>query len=273
MVSVALSLTFDEMPEMVADRAAIHELRVPPLDRRAVVGLLDRMGLKDRRSGFAWEKHLNWLTTGDERTTVAINELSGGLRYRLRPLSEEPGRDVTTAPSRLEEIARGFLQELGRPDEPLTLERITYLRAQAAARDGSPLTASTLDAGLIFTRTVDELPVVGPGGMVMVKIGTDETVVGGREIWRRIVQRGEKLKLRSPDESIELLRNRLTAAGVDGEVHVRKARQGYSELGIEEAQSRLEPCYAFVLETTGGLVNSKKVEVIPAAVSAPPMTA
>jgi hypothetical protein len=269
MVSVALSLTFDEMPEMVARWAAIHELRVPPLDRRAVVGLLDRMGLQDRRSGFTWEKHLHWLTTGDERTTVAINELSGGLRYRLRPLADEPGRDVTTAASRLEEIARGFLEELGRPGEPLALDRITYLRAQSAARDGSPLTRSTLDAGLIFTRTVDELPVVGPGGMAMVKIGTDETVVGGREIWRRIVRRGEKLKLRTPDESIELLRSRLAASGANGEVHVRKARQGYSELGIEEAQSSLEPCYAFVIETVGGLVDSKKVEVIPAAVSEP----
>jgi hypothetical protein len=270
---VALSLTFDEMPEMVAEWAAIHELRVPPLDRRAVAGLLDRMGLADRRSGFTWEKHLNWLTTGDERTTVAINELSGGLRYRLRPLQDEPGQEVTTAPSRLEEIARGFLDQLGRPAEPVALERITYLRAQAAGRDGSPSTRSTLDAGLVFTRTVDELPVIGPGGVAMVKIGTDETVVGGREIWRPIVRRGTKVKLRTPDESIELLRSRLSASGADGEVHVRKARQGYSELGIEQDQRYLEPCYAFVIESVGGVVESKKVEVIPAAVSGPTSTA
>jgi hypothetical protein len=269
---VALSLTFDEMPEMVAEWAAIHELRVPPIDRRTVAGLLDRMGLGDRSGGFTWEKHLSWLTTGDDRTTVAIHELSGGLRYRLRPLQDEPERDVATAPSRLEEIARGFLDRLGRPNEPLALERITYLRAQTTARDGSLLTPSTLDAGLIFTRTVDELPVIGPGGLAMVKIGTDDTVVGGREIWRPIARRGAKVRLRTPDESIELLRSRLAASGVDGEIHVRKARQGYGELGIEEEQKYLEPCYAFLLETVGGLVDSKKVEVI-SAVSAPTTTA
>jgi hypothetical protein len=46
---------------------------------------------------------------------------------------------------------------------------------------------------------------------------------------------------------------------------VRKARQGYAELGIEESQRTIEPCYAFLLETVGGLVDTKKVQVIPAA--------
>ncbi len=101
--------------------------------------------------------------------------------------------------------------------------------------------------------------------MVMVKIGTDESVVGGREIWRPVLQRGEKVKLRSPDESNELLQLRLKKWGVDGEVHVRKARMGYAELGIEEKQRYLEPCYAYVVETVGGLVASKRIEVIPAS--------
>ena len=67
-----------------------------------------------------------------------------------------------------------------------------------------------------------------------------------------------------------LLRSRLMASDMDGNVHVRKARLGYNELGIEEKQSYLEPCYAFVIETVGQrsrlLANSKKVVVIPAAI-------
>ena len=71
--------------------------------------------------------------------------------------------------------------------------------------------------------------------------------------------------LRTPEEATDLLRGRLKKWGVNGEVHVRKARLGYAELGIEERQRYLEPCYAYVLETVGGLVDSKRVEVIPAA--------
>lgn len=266
---MALSLKFDEKPEMVARSAAIQEVGVPPVDRGTIVGLLDRMGLKNPASGFTWETNLHWMTMEDPRTAISINKLSGGLRYRLRPLAEEPGRDVTTSAARLEEIARRFLDQLGRPDQPLVLDRITYLHMETAAPSGSLLARSTLDAGLVFTRTVDDLPIVGPGGIAMVKIGTDETVVGGREIWRPIVRRGPKLNLRTAEESIELLGRQLRASGVDGVVYVRKARLGYNELGIEEEQRYLEPCYAFVIETSGAPVDWKKVVVIPAAIGRP----
>jgi hypothetical protein len=270
---VALNLIFDQSPILIANTAGIHQLRVPRVDRGVLAQVIGKLGLNDRRSGLTWERAQNWVIAEDEQITVAMNELSGGLRYRLRPLADEPGQDVATTAARLEEIARDFLGSFGRPSEPATLSRITYLRSQTTTQDGTPLTAATLDAGLVFTRTVDELPVIGQGGMVMVKIGTDELVVGGREIWRAIDKRGPGLKLRTPDEAIEILRSRLVAAGMDGDVHVRKAAQGYTELGIEEQQVLLAPCYAFLVETQGGLVNWKKVEVVPAPVSGPTILA
>jgi hypothetical protein len=227
--------------------------------------LLDRLGMADRREAFASEREANWITAEDEQTTFSMNELSGGLQYRLRPLADEPGTKVSTSESRLEEIARGFLDQLGQPTDPIVLERITYLRNQTTDAKGYVKSTETLDAGLIFTRTVEELPVIGPGGMVMVNIGTDETVVAGREVWRPILRGSAEVNLRSPDEAVSLLERRLKKSIRDGELHVRKARLGYAELGIEQKQKHLEPCYAFVIETAGDLVDSKKIEVIPAA--------
>jgi hypothetical protein len=111
---------------------------------------------------------------------------------------------------------------------------------------------------------VDELPVVGPGGMVMVKIGTDETVVGGREIWRPIIGRGAAVPLRTPDEATTLLKQSLRKRGLDGVIRVTNASLGYAELGIEWQQRVLEPCYAYEL-VTHGRAQSKKIEVVPAA--------
>jgi hypothetical protein len=263
------SLTIDEVPEMIAKKAAIHQLRVPSVGALTVAGLIKRLGLAERLDGFAWERDRNWLSAGDATATVSVHELSGGLRYRLRPLADGPGTDVSASPARLEELARGFLDRLGRPSEPARLERITYLRAQSSDAEGAVSAPIKLDAGVLFTRSVDDLPIVGAGGAAMVKIGTDETVVGGREVWRPIASRGSPVPLRSPDEALDLLRSRLKETGLDGEIHVRKARQGYVELGIEEAQRTLEPCYAFLLETVGGLVDTKKVQVIPAARTGP----
>jgi hypothetical protein len=122
-----------------------------------------------------------------------------------------------------------------------------------------------LDAGVIFTRMIDELPVVGLGGLAMVKVGTDDTVVGGREIWRPILQRGSKVPLRSPAEAMNLLENRLKRDRLEGDYYVCKAWQCYNESGIEEAQRHLEPCYVFVIESLGNEFDTKKVVVIPAA--------
>jgi hypothetical protein len=259
------SLKFDETPQMLVKRGRIFQLRSPGPDQLTAMRLLDRLGMAGRREGFAWERESNWITAEDERTTFGINELSGGLRYRLRPLADEPGTAVNTSESRLEEIARGFLDRLGRPTDRLTLQRTTYLRSETTDADGHVRSTETLDAGLVFTRMVEELPVIGPGGIVMVNIGTDETVVAGREVWRPILRGSAEIDLRSPDEAISLLERRLKKSIRDGELHVRKARMGYAELGIEQKQTHLEPCYAFMIETSGDLVDSKKIEVIPAA--------
>jgi hypothetical protein len=74
-----------------------------------------------------------------------------------------------------------------------------------------------------------------------VQIGTDEAVVGGREIWRAINKRGEGLKLRSADEATDLLRIRLTAAGLDGDVYIRKAIQSYAENSTSARACRAGP--------------------------------
>jgi hypothetical protein len=252
------------VPEVPVTRAAVHELRVPSVGRTSVISLLAHLELTDRLSSLEWDRSQGWITAGDEQVRVAMSGRSGGLRYSLRPLAELHG-DVTSSAERLEELAREFLSRLGRPAEPLGLERISHLRAQTGTPTGEVSEVATLDAGLIFRRTVDGLPVMGPGGYVMVRIGADEKVVGGREVWRPTTERGPTFDLRSPENAIDLLRGRLDSHGIEGEARVRKAFFGYEERGIDEVQSRLEPAYAFVVEVAGeDLVDYKTVVVISA---------
>ena len=261
------SLTFHEEPKAIAKQASIHETSAPSVSTRTVMDLLGRMGLHNRIDGLSWERELNWITASDDEITVSCNEVSGGLQYRLRPLSDEPGRSINTDEAKLEQIARDYLSQIGRPagDEALHLGKVTYLYCQTADTNGKASDPSKLDAGVIFTRIIDELPVVGAGGVAMVKIGTDDTVVGGREVWRSISKSGSKVSLRSPSEAMRLLETKLKHSGLKGEWAVRRAWQGYVESGIEEAQRHFEPCYAFVIESINALFDTKKVVVIPAA--------
>lgn len=258
-----VSLVFDQTPEAPTGDVAVHRLAPPQVNRPAIISMLSHLDLTDRLPTLEWDRRGSWLTTGDERVRVAMNVRSGGFRYRLRPLQEEQG-DLGIADDRLEEIARGFLDGLGRPNEPVQLERITNLQAQDSSTDGERSDVVTLDAGLVFRRTVDDLPVVGTGGFVMVRIGSDEAVIGGRQVWRSTTVREPAAKVRSVGQAIELLRQRLDAQGLEGEATVRKAVFGYEELGIETVQRRLQPVYAFLVEQANGGIGYKTAVVIPA---------
>jgi hypothetical protein len=243
-----MTLVLGDLPEPPVTRAPVYELAAPPVGRVVLLSMLSRLALADRLSDLRWERNQGWLTAGNQRVRVAMNARSGGIRYTLRPLAEEEGRSITTSEERLEEIARDFLDRLGRPSQPMALDRITYLRAQTSTPPGELSDVTTLDAGVIFRRTLDGISVIGPGGIAMVRIGTDEEVVGGREVYRPSLGRGPPLDLLSPENAIELLRQRLEARGLDGEVRVTRGLFGYEERGIEERQRRLEPSYAFTVE-------------------------
>lgn len=260
-----LNLTMDEVPQQPPKRAALVQLGKAAVSQVMILELLRLMELGGRLDEFQWDNDGEWLRASDGRVTIEANELSGGIRYRLRPLDEERRTDILTSETSLERIARDFVNMIGRPQEPMTLQKVTYLRSIAGTSDGDVMDEVKLDAGLIFERMVGDIPVIGPGGMVMVKIGTDDAVVGGREIWRPVVGRGAPVNLRSPEEAAKLLQGRLSKLGLDGEAHVRKARFGYAELGMEEEQLLLEPCYAYVVESVGSGPHYKKVETIPAA--------
>ena len=258
-----VSLIVDDMPVVPVARAAVHQLQAPRVTRITVIALLTRLDLTARLPELTWDRSLGWLTAGDEQARVAMNTMSGGLRFSLRPLADEQG-NVTTPAARLEEVARAFLSQFGRPTEPLALERITHLREQAVSVTGEVSEVTTLDAGLIFRRSVDDLPVIGPGGFVMVRIGPDEKVVGGREVWRPVAERGPVLDLRGPDQAIELLRQHLESLGFEGEVQVRQSFFGYEERGIDELQRRLEPAYAFKVVIPRDGIDYKTVVVLSA---------
>ncbi|MGR0221539.1 hypothetical protein [Agromyces sp. ZXT2-6] len=257
-------LTLDEMPELPVAHARVHEVKAQPVSRVSVLSMLRRLMLIDRLADLEWNREQDWLIAGDQRVRVAMNARSGGIRYSLRALADEQGQNITSSVGRLEEIARDFLVRLGRPAGPTTMERVTHLHAQTSSPVGQLSEVATLDAGLIFRRTIDGIPAIGPGGRAMVRIGTDDVVVGGREVWRPIVRSGPPVDLVRPDTAVDMLQRRLEARGLDGEARVRSALFGYEERGIGERQQRLEPSYAFLIEFYGDNVDYRTAEVISA---------
>ncbi|PVX25765.1 MAG: hypothetical protein CW691_03525 [Candidatus Bathyarchaeum sp.] len=210
----------------------------------------------------------NWTIGSKEGFTTAINRLSGAIRFRDEV---RHGRELDVSfkvrEPRIVEAARKYVDTtklVKQKDSELKVSKITYLRTQGASLDGEAAPEQILDAGVIFTRDIDGVPVVGFGGYLMVNVAHDESVVAATKVWRHRDKKMGKVKVLQPDYAVKQLQKRLKAHGLKEQVNVLKSDFCYFEANDNTSQRYLEPTYAFLYETRIGKFLYKSVEVIPA---------
>jgi hypothetical protein len=210
----------------------------------------------------------NWTIGRHGAYTIALNRRSGAMRFRDEV---RHGRELDVpfriAEPRAIDISREFVEKtelLKQPARDLKVGKIAYLRTQGASTNGEVAPEQILDAGVIFTREIDGIPVAGFGGYMMVNVAPDESVVATVKIWRHRDTALGMVKVLEPDYGVEALQKRLSARGLEGSVKVLKADFCYFEAGDDKTQRFLEPTYAFVFETRVGEFLYKSIEVIPA---------
>jgi hypothetical protein len=219
--------------------------------------------------GFRWKNNAGWTEAESKDSRVSINHRSGAVRFWTR-LND---RELSSTTFSIEEpqlviIARTFLKKtewLDTPTEQLKVRHISYLRLQTASVAGKVSTPRILDAGVIFGRDIDGVPVSGPGGYVMVNIAPDKSVIAGTKVWRRLGTSLGTAKVLTPDYAVKEFSRRLNLAKIDLPVRVVKAEFCYFERGQNDDQQYLEPAYAFVYEyETVNRFPHKSAMVIPA---------
>jgi hypothetical protein len=258
------------LPAEVPSQLKIYSLEKARVDQSLFINVLSRLGLMGGFSGFRWRKNGGWTAVESKDARVSINHHSGAVRFWTR-LND---RKVPSGPFSIDEphlafIARGFLKKTGLVDTPvdqLKVRKIAYLRMQEGSVKGQLTTPRILDAGVIFGREIDGVPVSGPGGYVMINVAPDESVVAATKVWRRLGAPLGMAKVLKPDYAINELSGRLRLQELDRPVKVLKAEFCYFERGENDEQNYLEPAYTFVYEyeTKMNRFPYKSVIVIPA---------
>jgi hypothetical protein len=204
------------------------------------------------------------LRYNEGRYALEVRRASGALTMRhvdKDAMDHDKAFDLTDR--RCDAIARRFLQRAKLfPMKSAKLLRVTHLRAAEASRAERKVTERVIDAGVIYGRVVDGLPVIGPGGTAMVNIGPDADVVGLRSVWRPLGRRVGRVRIKPPREAIEAFEK--MASRFKGETTVVKAQFGYFELGPLDGQRALEPAYALVYVVRYGEVAHKSAFVMHA---------
>jgi hypothetical protein len=130
--------------------------------------------------------------------------------------------------------------------DKLLLGKVTHLQRQNGSSDGFG-SIEILDAGVVFTRVIDETPVVGPGGQVMVNILPDGGISGASRVFRRRGAKVDMVRIKSAEEALAELEQRLRRDHrLDCPVRILRAQFGYFEAGRSDHQRFFEPAYAFV---------------------------
>lgn len=197
----------------------------------------------------------DWIYCDYGQLRLFYQRLSGALEASVRPTGTRTRTGSVKFPiddDSAVKIARTFLGNgwfVEDDSNRLMLGKVTHLQRQHGSSEGvGPI--EILDAGVVLTRAIDDTPVVGPGGHVMVNILSDGAISGASRVFRRRGARVDIVRIKPADAALAEFEQRLRRdRRLDGPVRVVSAQFGYFEAGRGHRQLFFEPAYTFVYVT------------------------
>jgi hypothetical protein len=259
------------MPSNVPLQLRVYRTRPPECDKNALILLGQAAWPSQGLSLPSFRALNNWLLADWRRARVGINRLSGAIRLNLQAVqsTKEPPRLWRIRDERAVELARSFADRArlltpGKFNIKFNLARVTHLKSQTASVQGGVNPEIVLDAGVIFVREIDGVPVLGCGGYLLVNVAPNEEATGATRVWREIDREEGLERIVTPAHGIDELTRRLRLRGLQGDVQIIRADFCYFEAGSNVSQAYLEPSYAFVFKTRFKTLAYKSAEIIPA---------
>jgi hypothetical protein len=162
-------------------------------------------------------------------------------------------------------------------DLDIVLLQVTRLNVGVVEQQTGWAEERIVDMGIAFQRTIDNVPVEGPGGKVIVYIDHKGDLTGVDRIWREIQDVYQPdVELKSP-ESAQQDVVRFWGEQESGLITIENIRFGYFELGWDGEQRYLQPAYVLPLtltQTTGHFADRPNLtflsEHVVAAAAKPP---
>lgn len=261
------------------DRAAhVFKLAPPQSGRQAVLALARRFGLAGNLDAGEVLQDARRTVYREGSSEVEFFHASGGTRWHdtARWQVDDGEANLTYDDETATRTAQRYIDEfaLAERDE-YRLLRVSRLNVAVAQLSTGYSDHRVIDVGVVFQRIVDGLPIVGPGGKIVVYLDHEGKPTGVDRAWREIegVYRAD-VELRSPEWAMERAR-REWGDDPGGLISVDDIHFGYFERDWVEGQAYLQPAYALpmTITATGGLFAGQPVmrseQYVPAATEPP----
>ena len=257
-----------KLPTRLPTKARVYALNAPKVSATQLRALAARLEPKAKPHEMIAGDRLLGASVG--RWQVEAHKASGAWMalHRDRYGIDEGGEfdlDDRAAAAAARRYAKSLdLLGDGRSSGDFELLAVTHLRTAGADLADKREAPRLLDAGVLFGRRIDGLPVFGPGGQAMVHLAAGGELVGARRVWRPLGRGIATVKVQSVAWATERLAEHLKRT-MQGDVKVLKSQFGYLEFGALDRQTSIEPVFAFTYTVQLGEVRSKHVHVLPAS--------
>jgi hypothetical protein len=230
-----------QLPQSLPASVNVYQLQTPNVTNAEILKRSKGFGLTGRGKDFI--SGADSLAYREGRFHLEVHVKSGAIHYRhLDKYGRVPDKKFDLPDRRVATVARKFLETANLfPIASAKQRAITYMRSGDADISGKEIREQIIDAGVVYGRVVDDLPVDGPGGFALVSVDPDAEVIGMRSIWRGLGKRQGKVKIKSPDDFIKQFERQ--AATFKGDTTVTKAGFSYFEHGPHDQQTVLEPAF------------------------------
>ena len=250
----------------------IFTLRPPMLTYGEIGHLARRFGINATRSELIAQERPAKTTFSQGCLEFNLHRGSGGWRFRdnSKWQVDDGYSNVGLTDVQVAELALKYINEYELADKSeCHLLKVSRLNVGVADRIGKYAEERVIDVGVAFQRTVDRLPVAGPGGKIVLYLDHTGTITGVDRIWREIEDLYQPVEQFRPLEyALKDVVNHWGRSGY-GRIIVEEVRVGYFELGWEHAQRYLQPAYIMPLTiiSNNGRFVMRSEHVIPAAVN------
>jgi hypothetical protein len=235
----------------------IYRLVPPQVNQQVLFGLARRFGLDGRLEVGSVFQDARHLIYREQTSEVIVHQASGGVRYHdtARWQVDDGHAHVTFNDDSAVRIANRYINELSlAPHDEYQVLRVSRLNVAVAERQSGYAEHRVIDVGVAFHRVIDDMPVEGPGGKIIVYVDHEGELTGVDQLWREIESVHEaEVELRSPGSVLKEMER--TAAEVGGLATIDDLRLSYFERDWNEPQAYLQPAYILpsTLTATSGL--------------------
>jgi hypothetical protein len=260
-----VSVTFNEKLSNVPDEVNVYDLSKLDSSNSSLIAFAKSIGFGGESKEYDSNDDVNSYTDGQHR--VQIYRQSGALEYRdLEKYGiEDTGSNKkwSISDERSQEIAKQFLKKLNIGNESeMIFQKVTHLRGATYSIESDTREESIIDSGVIFSRVIDRIDVLGPGGNCMVNIDFNGDIVGFSHLMRPTKSVIDTVKIIPPETALNDIEKKFKE--MEREILVTKSSFGYFELGKSDLQAKLQPVYAFIYEVHNDGIDKKFAAVIPA---------